>query len=236
MRLTKVTISGADADTPRAAIDALQERYPFVEWAILVSPKRAGGPRYPAAEDIVRLLDGRPTCHAAFHLCGGAARWALGGDGYDGLSGLRIQINGFTQWVDEYGPLTPFGQWITTARAHGTEVILQVQHERALSVARLLADIHPNVSALWDQSGGRGRLTHWPDPLPGLKMGYAGGITPANVKHAIADVAGRFLVDADTWIDMESGVRTGDKLDLHKVESVLEQAAPYVHQAETVLS
>ena len=231
MRLTKVTITGADADTDRAALDALEAEYPFVEWAILVSPKRAGGPRYPETDDVVRLFDGRPTCNAAFHLCGGAAQKVFTGEGYNGLRGLRIQVNGFTKWVDEHGPLTPFGQWVSVVRSQGTEVILQVQHERALSVARLLADIHPNIVALWDQSGGRGRLTAWPDPLPGLRMGYAGGITPENVKHAIEDLIAR-PSDIETWIDMESGVRTADKLDLDKVRSVLEQAAPYVQRAE----
>ncbi|HEX9640583.1 MAG TPA: hypothetical protein VGB13_04645 [Candidatus Krumholzibacteria bacterium] len=234
MRLRKVTISGADADTPAGALDALEERYPFVEWAILVSPKRAGGPRYPAPDALAGLVDGRAACHCAFHLCGTAARQTLGGDGFARPPpGLRIQLNGFTQWVDEHGPLTPVGQWMTAVRAAGVEVILQVQHERALSVARLLADIHPNVSALWDQSGGRGRLTAWPDPLPGLRMGYAGGITPDNVKHALEDLAAR-TTDGETWIDMESGVRTDDKLDLAKVESVLAQAEPYVHHGEAV--
>ena len=52
-------------------------------------------------------------------------------------------------------------------------------------------------------------------------LGFAGGIGPDNVLDVIRDIGPR----DPYWIDMESGVRTDDKLDLAKVRRVLEQIA-----------
>lgn len=227
MKLTRVTITGADDKTRREDLDGLTAEYPFVEWGLLVSATRGGEPRYPSDETFIRLLVGRTAHGMAMHLCGDAAWRALAGDGPKGKSGLTFQVNGFTHFVDEHGPLTPFGQWLTHVRGHGSTVILQVQHARALSVAKLLGDIHPNVRALWDESGGRGVRGDWPDPLPEQILGYAGGITPENVKEAIEILLAK-PGDGETWIDMESGVRTHDEFDLDKVRLVLAQAAPYI--------
>jgi phosphoribosylanthranilate isomerase len=46
-------------------------------------------------------------------------------------------------------------------------------------------------------------------------VGYAGGINPDNA----AEVVSRIQADR-YWIDMETGVRTGDWLDLDKCEAV----------------
>ena len=54
-----------------------------------------------------------------------------------------------------------------------------------------------------------------------VRMGYAGGIGPDNVVDVLRDIG----PVRPTWIDMESGVRTGDKFDLAKVRRVLEQVA-----------
>jgi len=204
---------------------ALTAEFPFVEWGILLSKSRFGEPRYPSVGTFAAFAQSGISGHMAVHLCGEEARRCFAGEGPPkAQSNIRRQVNGFTKFVDEHGLLTPLGEWIAS---HGAEVILQVQHERALSVARLLADIHPNVSALWDESGGRGVRGAWPDAPPGLKMGYAGGITPDNVKEAIELVLAK-PGDAETWIDMESGVRTDDVFDIAKVRSVLTQAAPYI--------
>ena len=76
------------------------------------------------------------------------------------------------------------------------------------------------MSVLLDVSGGRGIDTPFkPLNIPGLKVGYAGGLNPDNVgeklEHLMKNVNGEF------WIDMESGVRTDDMFDLNKVYKVL---------------
>ena len=56
--------------------------------------------------------------------------------------------------------------------------------------------------------------------IPGLKVGYAGGLNPENVgeklEYLMENVEGEF------WIDMESGVRTDDRFDIDKCVSVLQ--------------
>lgn len=87
---------------------------------------------------------------------------------------------------------------------------------------------------LIDASGGTGRWdqTRWQPPHEALRrVGYAGGIGPDNVVAALSTVWS--VVNAHdcaaqngkVWIDMETGVRTDNRFDLNKVESVLAQAA-----------
>ncbi len=84
----------------------------------------------------------------------------------------------------------------------------------------------PCVSWLFDRSGGRGVVA---ERLPVhnrlLELaGFAGGIGPDNVMDVIRQInAASSPVLGPYWIDMESGVRTDDRFDLGKVESVLEQ-------------
>jgi phosphoribosylanthranilate isomerase len=54
-------------------------------------------------------------------------------------------------------------------------------------------------------------------------MGFAGGLGPDNIAE-LARYVTESMGDSDgpTWLDMESGVRTDDRLDLAKVRAVLE--------------
>ena len=86
---------------------------------------------------------------------------------------------------------------------------------------------HPRIEYLFDESGGRGKRGDWPDPwpvLPGMRCGYAGGLGPDNVDEALEFVERH--PDARIWLDMESGVRTNDWMDLEKVEAVCQKAWP----------
>jgi phosphoribosylanthranilate isomerase len=73
-----------------------------------------------------------------------------------------------------------------------------------------------SIDYLFDTSGGRGEI---PLAVPGHNkarlVGFAGGITPENVLRWIGSVNAQ-----NYWIDMESGVRTDDWLDLDKCEAV----------------
>ena len=87
----------------------------------------------------------------------------------------------------------------------------------------------PNHAILFDASAGRGVAPEgWPAPLPGHFCGYAGGINPDNVAGHIDKIAAAGA--QDTWIDMESGVRTDDRFDLDKVRRVLKIAEPFVEK------
>lgn len=89
---------------------------------------------------------------------------------------------------------------------------------------RPLYDGHyPNLTILHDASGGRGIAGEFSvPPLNWSLPGFAGGLNPENLASkldAIYAMDGNFK---DFWVDMESGVRTDDQLDLDKVQRVLE--------------
>lgn len=217
--LTGVTITGADDAVDMLRLLALSEKFPFVEWGVLVSAKRQGTARYPSANwrSGLQAHDGRK----ALHVCGGWAKWTM--DGREtalvaarALGCARVQVNG---WVPSPGLVG------LAVEFFDLEIVLQARDENGLAeAARHAAAIRNGggrASVLWDPSGGtgvRGRLDVVAD-------GYAGGISPDNVGEVLEELAAS---GRRCWIDMESGVRTGDAFDLRKVRAVLEAAAPFV--------
>jgi hypothetical protein len=244
MRLTGVTITGADDGIKLEDLIPLSHKYPFVEWAILFSTKRQGTPRYPSGEWLRHFHgtmnwiwhDPHPTVlRCAAHACGDVARMLMSSGGWYGdpvpcgnwmqtwsHAFRRVQINGFC--------LADVGDRFETmvdAWQH-TEFILQAPSSLHLMQAAVMRRKHPNVSALYDPSGGRGQAQEgWPTPVKDMRVGYAGGIGPDNVLKVI-EAIDRLDADGTYWIDMESGVRTDERFDLGKVEAVLSYAAPYV--------
>ena len=57
---------------------------------------------------------------------------------------------------------------------------------------------------------------------------------PGNVAGVLEAIAAVVPPGYETWIDMESGVRTDDEFDLGKVRAVLRAAAPYALAAAPV--
>lgn len=230
MSLTRVTISGADDGVEPSELAALSIEFPFVEWGILFSAKRAGEPRYPSAAWRVRLGKLDAKLRLSLHLCGAVARALLAGDtdllGAVGDEYERIQVNGWHPGNPEFRTV-PLGE--------SYEFILQVRSEEDLQLAAREIDAITDdalvgwpgsVSALWDCSGGRGLEPFtWPPAPLGVPLGYAGGIGPDNVIDVLSAIG---PVSRDFWIDMESGVRTDDRFDLAKVRRVLELTAPIV--------
>lgn len=226
MGLAGVTITGADDLVDPAWLTNVTLEFPFVEWGVLIAPKRQGQcARYPAIGWIERFCRHVPRYHAAAHLCGQAARDVLvAGDAEfidEALQGFgRIQLNGFS----DRAPTPALASALDPARG---EFILQATNIYALGLAEgwALAGGHRNVSALFDPSGGRGIKLSTVQCTWKLKVGYAGGIDPENVRQVVADLSAA-NGESSFWIDMESGVRTGDRFDFDKVLSVLRQCAP----------
>lgn len=227
-----VTITGADDSVDPMALAVLSRKYPIVEWGILFSGGRTGTPRYPSSawiSELTRTWNLRPDMRLSAHLCGEFARdWmavgslplsvavrALGPDSVRPFQ--RVQINGLD-------PAKVNPHKIDMER--GLEVIFQVRGLEAIRPAEELAlRMGGEVSLLFDPSGGKGlRPRDWPAQRGMVAMGYAGGITPENVLATLVDlhaVIGYQPGGHPLWVDMGSGVRTDDKFDLEKVESVL---------------
>jgi len=223
--LTRVTISGADDGVDPGAMRLLSEEFPFVEWGILFSKSRAGGSRYPSAQWVNQLVSDMGGMKLSAHLCGKYARLVCAADpGALKLNGRyfsRVQLNGFD-------PAYTTEAFFKKARSYDFEVILQAANERALYGCTWAASMIDRCSVLYDPSGGEGKslldagLPRHVEPW--LSIGFAGGLGPDNaVQAALAlDQAGYRTGDrAETWLDMESNVRTDDALDLAKVWRVL---------------
>jgi phosphoribosylanthranilate isomerase len=232
-----VTITGADDATDPHQLAHLSRFYRFVEWGVLFSEKRRGSPRYPslrwirALEDLAR--DRR--LFLSMHLCGAEARAAVArpAEFWPGAMWRRVQING-------YEPGTANEQWRRSrydlgGGPDGFRWILQARSEQTIGAVwkdALAADAY----ILYDPSGGEGRSqTSWPkmpaeDSLSGHGgpgVGFAGGIDPDNVEEVLRCILSKNAQLRSVWIDMESGVRTDDKLDSDKVRAVLDVVARF---------
>ncbi len=219
--MDKVTITGADDSVDPGVLVELGQQYPFVEWGILLSPKRFGSDRYPSTEWLRSLRNSLPRSRGvhtgvSLHLCGDAAQSYMEHDGY--YTSLlpnvdRIQING-TQFRSPKVSFSYFGgQQIFTAKN---------LEDMDLLSSKITKWAGPLFAVLWDVSGGKGiNGKPWPVKVAGADYGLAGGIGPSNIEESIDDAV---RVGA-SWIDMESSVRTSSgAFDLDAVRLVLARA------------
>lgn len=226
MKLKFCSITGADDAVDAAELAALSQEFPFAEWAILLLRARAGTARFPTADWIENFKARTPRLHRAMHLCDDGFLGFIAGDAevralMQGFQ--RIQLN--LKFGDVEGKYDP-QQLVARVRENPQhQFILQYTPEKQ-GLLPLFADV-PNHAVLYDASAGQGiSPDRWHPPLEGHFTGYAGGLKPDNVAAnltAIEKIAG----GAETWIDMETGVRTQDVFDLAKVRQVLTLSAPY---------
>lgn len=225
MKLKYVAITGADDGVSVDDLNAVARDHSFVEWALLYMPERAGQKRFPSEKWIADFTTHYKGTHRAMHLCGGAFLDFSVGKTPAAMKGFkRIQLNlEFGNVEGQYDPQKLMAQ-IAAHPEH--EFVIQYTEKRK-SLLPALEKIQ-NHALLFDGSAGSGVLPGvWPAPLTGHFCGYAGGLQPENIEENIDKIA-RAAGDRETWIDMESGVRTDDKFDLAKVRQVLSIAAPWV--------
>jgi len=222
-RVTRVSLTGADDYTDPRDLVALSEEFPFVEWGILFSTGRMGTVRYPTMEWIDSLEPHARKLKLAAHFCEQYTRDTMGGDdkwlvGKEKLF-QRIQLNGFSPSDGDVA--------VQLSRKFDFEFILQAKNEIDLAPIAAIAFAmgKGRASVLYDPSGGQGLVSrHWPDDIKGVRLGFAGGIDPDNVKAVLHEIGMR---SPSYWIDMESGVRTDGIFDLAKCQKVLEAWAQW---------
>lgn len=253
-----VTVTGADDAVDPAALVALSRRFPFVEWGILVSATRDGTPRYPSSAWRERLVALGNEARFSAHLCGRAAKSLMAGVPWCPARFHRMQINGYCRsWLHDRKRdegATPEHQGLAGLVQAGMQwpmsLILQAKTPAAVDDAVLDAAAFnatcrvfgSSAEVLCDPSAGTGaaigkEFFRAPDTNRGrngeaVRVGYAGGIGPENVEAVLTAL--RMHRVGDTWIDMESGVRSNDKLDLDKVAHVLEVASQFVPWTTTI--
>ena len=231
--ITKVTITGADDSINPIDLISLSEKYPFVEWGILVSKKNFGTKRYPSMKWLSELykIKEQFNIKLSCHLCGMYVRELLSGNdiALKDLSDLwnifeRVQIN-FHSIPHNYNT-----NMINILLENNSKEFIFQYDDVNIELLNLAYKSGVNCSALYDLSGGNGILPDvWNKPLENIKCGYAGGLSPDNIEEEI-NIINYVVGNINTWIDMETHVRTNNDLlfDLNKVEKCLKISSKYI--------
>ncbi len=195
-----ITFTGADNVTNVQTMRLLSGTWP-IEWGILFSPSRQGNDhRYPS--NFAKFLG--TDLKLSAHLCGKYSR-------------AIVEKREFALPIC----LSHFGRAQINHRSPDQDIISDFQKAQDLGqcIGQWRSDTFPETSKiawLYDISGGHGSLPSvWPKH-PGYFVGYAGGINPENV----VDIIQKIDANGPYWIDMESGVRTNNFLDLNLCERV----------------
>jgi hypothetical protein len=228
--IERVSLTGADDSVELSRLIDLTARYPHAEWALLYVPHNEGAPRNPQRAwreaFFSRLAD-----YSAVHLCGALAFEQLlqGALPADILEAPRMQLNINARKADfsDAQVLEVFSHALTL----GPDIILQY-HPQSAAVIERFAQATPakdldRVHILMDASRGTGLAPQrWtqPEGLDEFFVGYAGGIGPMNIQSVLQEVT---RLGRPCWVDMESGVRSGNEFDLDKAEAVLRAAAEF---------
>ena len=243
-----ISFVGVDAKTDLDALLEIQDldllpedlNEPIIEWGVLVSPQRAGKQnRYPSIDFAKEFIfNGKfETIAKSIHLCGGAVDDYLYRPESDigflaNYSKARLQLN-FA--MDKYDPVELREIILDKLLVERHEIILQYNKSKKKFVDDLILKLKernailPNLSILYDGSGGFGRtIEKFEPPVGEYFTGYAGGLNPDNVKDIITNI-NSVVGEYDYYIDMESGIRTNDLLDLEKCKSVIATARKFVN-------
>jgi hypothetical protein len=210
--LERVTITGADDSTSIEDLLSLSREYPFVEWGILVSARSEGSYRFPSRawiDALIKQANYRARelnpLNLSTHVCGRWVRALFVGElDWSELPSIttvsqRVQINTHAErhsvtdsFIGNLAALPPpQRQFIFQWDGVNNFVIFP---PRAMKF---------DVAALYDTSGGAGRLpTSWPIPQPDFPCGYGGGLGPENVEGQLRIIEQR-CAGRDYWIDME---------------------------------
>ncbi|MDN8078509.1 hypothetical protein QZN30_03750 [Burkholderia multivorans] len=225
--ITRVSLTGPDDRTELAALIALSQQYPRVEWALLYVPHNEGAPRNPTQPWRESFFNEEQLAsRSAVHLCGALAFEQLlaGALPSDVLRAKRLQLN-INARKQEFTDEQVLEVYARTLEL-GPDVILQYHPNTAALIERFAhatpASERSRVHILMDASRGTGKTPAiWlrPEALDGIYVGYAGGIGPENIGSVARDVA---ALGQPCWVDMESGIRTDNEFDAAKAEAVLQ--------------
>jgi hypothetical protein len=233
--LTTLTLTGPDDRTKIDDMLALSERFPFVEWAVLMAPSREGTPRFPAAawrDSFIDAVRGT-SVKRAMHLCGRSVKdlAELGSEKLPyraGYQRLQLNFNAKVWTMASLERLSKKASWAEFWDGTPQGIIVQ-QNANNAGVPEMFSKTGcKDVQALFDASGGRGlKLEAYPAPLLGMTCGYAGGIGPGSIDDAL-EMAAAAAGGHDYWLDMESAIRTDNALDMGKVLQVLETVDSWI--------
>lgn len=216
MKINTVTVTGADDTFTIGEMESLARDFPFVEFAILLSRKYLpeGTIRFPSAAWLKKLQDIAPEVKLAGHICG---EWVK--EIYDGkwpIEELTAVLGpNFFERIDRWQLNTHARKHIASdgffdSLSNGPKTVIFQNDKRSTTLSNINEAIQrgvKNIAALYDLSHGTGVLpTAWEAPLEGIQCGYAGGLSPENVREQCDKLAK--LVQVPIWIDAETHLRS----------------------------
>jgi len=243
--LDLISFVGIDEQTNLKSIVDLEESYKeksiSAEYGFLYSESRSKSDdsRYPPLPFILEsvLFLHRNSVKTSIHLCGEEViNDYLNGEEYifELIDNSRVQLN-FN--IRKHDTDTLIAQVLAASQYKGQKsLILQYNDSKKEFINRIVElydaiKSKPTIDILYDKSGGYGRPLTAIDPIPGADdfyMGYAGGINPENVLSILRMLENNVNRFKPYYIDMESGIRTNNILDLDKVSSVYSQCVEFI--------
>lgn len=222
--LAYVTLTGADDSVSPENLVQLSNKYPFVEWGILIG-SRNGVPRFPSLEWIEKLAKIDTKINLSLHVCGSYLDEILNN------CELLFPVNIFSRiQLNFHGISIPKKSSLNILKIcelHTNKTFIVQLDGINDWVLSLLLNNNISATGLYDYSHGAGiRPRSWIENSWSFNdiqcIGYAGGIGPESVitdtKNIEKCAKGKF------WIDMETKLRSinnGDIFDCAKCEYVL---------------
>lgn len=235
--LRHVTVTGLDNQTNLLDVLNVSKKYPFVEWGVLVadcfSSYRPRYPDYIIFKNLEKCKNILPQMNFSLHVCSTYLRkivhkgdWQV----FEYMDGInvancfsRIQLN-LSNMIGEIQE--PFFESLKNINQ---EIILQLKTVEGNEEFITKCKKYAKISVLFDSSGGKGKLPEkWPNPIE--NCGYAGGLTPENVKEQLCLIKNLVGKNVPIWIDAESSLRGYDQFNLGKVEDFLINSLPFVEE------
>ncbi len=227
MKIGTVTVTGLDKYTDLERASSIWSKYYYLEFGILFGKKNSVEEfnRYPTKDIRTSIYKNLPfPVRKAAHICGEYVKDLIEYDN-DLQSELyhfgRVQINVNLDKLDKIN----FYKLLSEINDHemsNFRPIIQYNNHNS----KYIGLIHRG-DILFDFSGGYGTVldkNNLIQPVDSLGFGYAGGFTPENIYEKLKELDD-FILKKDSYIniDVESGVRTDDRLDLNKVELFLSE-------------
>lgn len=232
-KLRYVTLTGADDFISPYELYKISQKYPNVEWGILIGSKE-GVSRFPTRDWINELEDfyyniySNKGMNLSLHICGKHLENLVNGKEINKFFQMEIfkrcQLNFHGEALHQ-DAISNINKVFSVIKWN-PEVIFQLNGVNNYAMQEFDYAMQEfdacERSGLYDSSHGAGILpNYWQANKTNYSIGYAGGLGPDNIKEQlplIEEAAGESY-----WIDMETKLFTDGKFDLDKCKSVLEQ-------------
>lgn len=226
-----ITFSGVDDNVNVADLELFSKRFSTIEWGVLYCPEKEGTARHPSAVWRTSFID-HGFASSCLHLCGEQVfRNVLDSRRRESVlrhakryrrvqADINFKRRAFTD--DQV-----LGVYLLLLE-NDTTLVVRYDAESHNVIVRLfdrIGRLHSDkVHVLFDMPPSHGRKPlPWPSPLIyDTLYGYAGNIGPGSVAQQLERIHEAFGEDfSNYWLDVESGVRTGNQFDHYKVTAVM---------------